>query len=208
MASEDCNHESFAEAEERAERALYRNYPAAGEALRQIRDEERACWVPVYRTWERYLRERWDISRQHGNYLIQAAQVTADLSSPDDAPRLPLRHAALLHRFKDADVRRELAAAIAPLKFPDAQRHVIAAQRKSRGENVTVPPANDPTDAALSALRGIATQCRTLDVKTAVGAISRLGVRRQKKILEEIDFAVAHLTTLKTMVCERSGVDT
>jgi hypothetical protein len=203
MASEECIDERFVEAEERAERALYRDYPAAGEALRQIRDEERACWVPVYRTWERYLQERWEISRQHANYLIQAAEVVADLSSQDDAPRIPLRHAALLHRFKSQDLRRELAAAIAPLRFPDAQRRVIAAARESRGEGPSEPLAHDGTNDALVTLRSIFAHCRALDMSATVVAVSRLEARRNKDVLEELDSASSRLATLGTMVRRR-----
>src|SRR5579862_9451156 len=134
MASNGCDDERFAEIETRAEQALFRDYRAAGEALRQIRDEERACWVPLFSTWEQYVRQRWDISRQHANYIIQASEVAADVSSRDDAPGLALRHAALLHKFKDPDVRRKLAASIARLKFTDAQRYVSMAARESRGE--------------------------------------------------------------------------
>ena len=126
MAANGCDEERFAALEKRAERGLFRDYRNAGEALRELRDEQRACWEPEYGSWGQYIEKRWGISRQHAYFLIQGSEVAKDLSSGDDAPLLPGRHAALLYRFKDTDLRRKLAVEIAPLNFRRANAHVIS----------------------------------------------------------------------------------
>src|SRR3954452_6111802 len=86
--------DAFEEAEKRVKQGLFRDYREAGEARRQIRDEE--LWRPLCDTWARYLDERLGICRQTAAYMIRAAEVAADLSSRDDTLLLPVRHANLL----------------------------------------------------------------------------------------------------------------
>ena len=46
-----------------------------------------------------------------------------------------------------------------------------------------------------------------LALKTAAEAISRLGPQRQKKLLKDLDLAVAQLTTMKATFGKRGSVD-
>src|SRR5437763_4629505 len=63
------------EAERRAEQGLFKDYREAGDALRQIRDEDQDQWRPVYRTWTHYLSARLGICRQTAAYMIKAPKL-------------------------------------------------------------------------------------------------------------------------------------
>lgn len=199
MATDGCDDERFSALEKRAESALYKDYREAGEALKQIRDEEQACWRPLHGSWERYCRERWGISRQHACYLIQGAEVARDVSSRDDAPRLPLRHSTLLYRFKQPAVRRELAALIAPMTFREATRYVVDATTKSSGDTgrQTVRGSDQPT--VLVDLEVLLTSCRRLDLGAVSRAISFLDKRRRNALLRDLDNAASHLAALRAI---------
>jgi hypothetical protein len=204
MAANGCDEERFAALEKRADRGLFRDYRPAGEALRQLRDEERACWEPEYGNWGQYIEKRWGISRQHANYLIQASEVAGELSSCDDTPPLPARHAALLYRFKGADIRRKLAGEIAPLNFRQANAHVIAAFAALANETARPsPPRRKPLRAnkrPLSDLDLALNACLDLELQPTAAAIRQLDEHRRKRVLREIRRASRHLAELERSV--------
>jgi hypothetical protein len=194
VAANGCDYERFAVLEERAQRGMFRDYRDTGEALRQIRDEEQACWKADYGTWERYIRERWGISRQHANYFIQAAVVAADLSSRDDDPPLPLRHAALLYRFDDPDQRRSVAATIAPMSFAASTRYVteLVVGPVERTRRKVKKEASGQLHTLATAIRIV----DSLDVEMTAAAIGQLDVRRRKQLLRRIEHAGAKLNSV------------
>ncbi len=60
------------------------SFVAVGNALMAIRDER--LYIETRATFEVYLGERWQISRQHGYRMIDSARVVAALSPGGDAP--------------------------------------------------------------------------------------------------------------------------
>lgn len=207
MAANGCDEELFAALEKRADRGLFRDYRDAGEALRQIRDEERPCWQPRYGSWSKYIEERWGISRQHANYLIQAAEVAADLSSCDDAPPLPARHAALLHRFAATEIRRQLAGEIAPLNFRQASARVIAVFASlEKGTSRPKPARRKPLRARkrpLSDLDVVLNACLKLELQATAAALLQLDEHRRKRVLRDIRKASRRLAELDRVVKKR-----
>ncbi|MGZ4391281.1 MAG: hypothetical protein ACXVRK_04015 [Gaiellaceae bacterium] len=204
MAADGCDEERFAALERRADRGLFRDYRDGGEALRQLRDEERACWEPEYGGWGQYIEKRWGISRQHANYLIQASEVAAELSSCDDAPPLPARHAALLYRFKDTDIRRRLANEIAPLNFRKASAHVISVFASlTNGPTRTRPPRRKPLKASrrpLSDLDVALNACLNLELGPTAAAIRQLDEHRRERVRRDIRKASRYLAELDRSV--------
>lgn len=71
------------ELEDVVERGLS-TFVEVGEALLEIRDSR--LYRLAYGTWEDYLSERWQMSRQRGYQLIDAAAVTRALSTTVDMP--------------------------------------------------------------------------------------------------------------------------
>jgi hypothetical protein len=209
MAVDGCDEERFAALERKAERGLFRDYRDAGEALRQLRDEERACWEPEYGTWGEYIEKRWGISRQHTYFLIQGSEVAKDLSSCDDAPALPARHAALLYRFKDTDIRRRLASEIAPLNFRQANAHVISVfSSLANGTARPKPRRRKPLRASrrpLSELDVGLNACLNLELHPTAAAIRQLDEHRQKRVLRDIRKASRQLAELDRMVRASEG---
>jgi hypothetical protein len=189
--------DGFREVEERAERGLFKDYCEAGEALRQLRDEKQEQWRPVYRTWTRYLNERLGICRQTAAYMIRAAEVAADLSSRDDTLRLPVRHAYLLARFPDSDVRLKLAIEIQHLTFAKAARLVIDFSEKLMNTTSKAAPKagrGDERSEALAQLDAILRRCVALDKAALAGAASRLDQARRRNLAQKAATAARVLT--------------
>jgi NAD(P)H-dependent FMN reductase len=188
--------DGFYEAEQRVETSLYRDYREAGEALRQIRDEQRARWLTLYGTWTHYLNERLGICRQTAAYMIRAAEVAADLSSRDDTLRLPARHANLLARFDDSEVRLNLAIKIQHLSFKEAARLVIDFSKELMNKTTTTLPKagrNDERSEALAQLDGILRSCRALDTASLAQAASRLEDGQRRRLERRVKAAARKL---------------
>jgi hypothetical protein len=109
--------QGLAELEERVEQGVFQDYRAAGDALRQIRDER---LYKKFGTFQTYLRIQLDMARSTAYAYMAAAEVAADVHH---VGRLTLRHALLLYRF-DLDTRRELAPKIALLSIKEAEKEV------------------------------------------------------------------------------------
>ena len=89
-------------------------FVAVGEALLAMRDEK--LYQPEYKTFEDYLKARWNISRAEGYRLMEAAQVVNSLSqglrqmleNPNQARALaevpPHLREEVLRRIMDADL--------------------------------------------------------------------------------------------------------
>jgi hypothetical protein len=79
-----------------------------GHALAEIR--ERKLYKETHKTWEAYLKERWNFSRQHAHRLLQAKKV-AEMSPVGDKPRTE-REACKLGEKRSK--RKQLAKAAQP----------------------------------------------------------------------------------------------
>jgi hypothetical protein len=177
--------EAFEEAERLARQGLLREYRETGEALRQIRDEHEAQWRTRYGTWTHYLNESLGICRQTAACWIRAAAVAEGLSSRDDTLQLPVRHANLLGRFPDPDVRFELATKIQHLSYTDAAHLVIDFADKLANTTRAVPPKagrHDERNEDLALLDAILGGCTSLDTASLVRAGSRLGAERKRRL--------------------------
>jgi hypothetical protein len=193
---ENSADDAFEEAEQRARRGLFREYRETGEALRQLRDEHEAQWRPRYKTWTRYLNEDLGICRQTAACWIRAAEVAEDVSSRDDRLRLPVRHANLLGRFPDPDVRFELAKKIQHLSYTDATRLVIDFADQLVNTTTAVPPKAGRTDErneALAQLDAILGACTALDTASLARAGSRLGTERKRRLARKAKGAASVL---------------
>ncbi|HET7354037.1 MAG TPA: hypothetical protein VFJ11_08350 [Gaiellaceae bacterium] len=191
--------EAFEEAEWRARHGLFREYRETGEALRQIRDEHQAQWRPIYDTWTRYLNERLSICRQTAACWIRAAEVAADLSSRDDTLRLPVRHANLLGRFQDPEVRYELARKIQPLTYTEAADLVTDYANTLLNTTTPRPPKagrDDEPNQALAQLDAILRGTAALDRASLAHAASRLGDTHRRRLARKTKTAGRALTEL------------
>lgn len=75
---------SLAEHERVIARGL-RSFVGVGQALAAIRDGR--FYKPGYATFEQYCQERWQISRQQGHRLVNAAETACNLSPIGDKPQ-------------------------------------------------------------------------------------------------------------------------
>jgi hypothetical protein len=189
--------EAFREIELRVEHDLFHGYRETGELLRQIRDDHQEQWRPLYVTWERYVEQRFGICRQTAAYTIRAAEVAADLSSRDDTLRLPVRHANLLARFDDSDVRLKLAIKIQLLPFKKAAQLVIDFSEELTNTATAPPPRvgrSDERNQALAQLDGILSACAALDEQSLAGAASRLGADSKRRLARRAKVAARTLS--------------
>jgi hypothetical protein len=202
--------DGFYDAEQRVEASLYRDYREAGEALREIRDEREAQWLPLYGSWTRYLDGRLGICRQTAAYMIRAAEVAADLSSRDDTLRLPARHANLLARFEDSEIRLNLAIKIQHLTFKEAARLVIDFSSELMDTATPAPPPkasrNDERSEALMQLDGILRGCKALDKESLAHASSRLGDQQRRRLARRVNAAARTLNEVSAKL-EQEGAD-
>ena len=82
-----------------------------GKALAEI--HERKLYKETHKTWEAYLKERWNFSRQHAHRLLQAKKVV-ELSSVGDKPRTEREARKRLGEKRSK--RKQLAKAVQPSK--------------------------------------------------------------------------------------------
>jgi hypothetical protein len=170
------NDDRLAILEERVERGLFRDWRETGEALEQIRDEK--LYRPQYPSFRAYVEGRYEMHRGTAYGFIQAADVMRDLSSRDDTPNLPQRHAQLLYRF-DTETRVEVAREIALLSFREASLVVI-----ERAATATPSFANPEDDIERDA------ELELLDY--ALRAILGLNEQRLRERLDGIDAKSRH----------------
>jgi hypothetical protein len=201
--------EAFREAEDRVEQGLYRDYVEAGEAFRQIRDEQQEQWRPTYDTWARYVEERHGICRQTAAYMIRAAEVAVGLSSRDDTLRLPVRHANLLGRFRDPEVRFELAKKIRPLTFSEAMHVVIDFSNELLNTTTAglSKPGRGERCESLAQLDAIVRGCASLDKASLGRAASRLGDERRRRLARKAAAAGRSLTQLSEALTRKPSGD-
>jgi len=109
------------------------SFVAVGNALMAIRDER--LYIETRATFEVYLGERWQISRQHGYRMIDSARVVAALSPGGDAPTSE-RHARELvslvreDEAQAVDLWRELRAEHGDAVTADVIRDAVSERRR------------------------------------------------------------------------------
>jgi len=119
-----------------------RSFYEIGKALREIRDE-RLYLELVYKSFEQYLKKRWDMGRSHAYRLIEASRVIDNLSPLGDV--LPENEAQSrpLGRLKPVEQRklwRDFLAAGLELNAGNISRFAarLASRQKSRIDLTTV----------------------------------------------------------------------
>ena len=119
-----------------------RSFYEIGKALREIRDERLYCEL-LFKSFEEYLKKRWDMGRSHAYRLIEASRVIDNLSPLGDV--LPENEAQLrpLGKLKPVDQRRlwrDFLAAGLELNARNIGRFAakVASKEKSRIELTTI----------------------------------------------------------------------
>lgn len=119
-----------------------RSFYEIGKALREIRDERLYCEL-LHKSFEEYLKKRWDMGRAHAYRLIEASRVIDNLSPLGDA--LPENEAQLrpFGKLKPVEQRRlwrDFLAAGLELNAPNIGRFAekFASKEKSRIDLTTI----------------------------------------------------------------------
>jgi hypothetical protein len=123
-----------------------------GQAFMAIRDGR--LYRATHRTFEDYLRERWQMSRPRAYQLMDSAQVAANLSTTVDTPPTSERQVRPLAALEPDDQRTAWSQAVAEsdgeqptaAKVEEVTKSLgqqIAARRREREETVTKAPSGD-----------------------------------------------------------------
>ncbi|WP_433233925.1 hypothetical protein [Actinomadura nitritigenes] len=107
----------------RAERTIRRGlatFVAVGEALLEIRDQR--LYRETHGTFEEYCRDRWALSKTHGNRLVQAAQVVRELAPTGAAPTSERQARELTGLLRDPAALREVWGRVVASGRPTAAR--------------------------------------------------------------------------------------
>jgi hypothetical protein len=143
----------LATCEQRIQRGLAA-YRDAGEALKTIRDER--LYRQVAETFEGYLRLRWQMSPQHAERLIAAADVATTVSPTGGIPQTERAARPLTSLPKEDQLEawaeaseaaapavptsKHVEAAVARRKNPSAKERAKTVRLKVPGAIVTVEP--------------------------------------------------------------------